>query len=293
MKRLLPLLMLFFACKKSSTQTETPPAPGYESAPQAIALTGTKVKEASGITYSKVNKNKLWVEQDSGNPPLLYLLQNDGAITDSVLLDGATNRDWEDVVTGNGPANGKSFLYVGDIGDNNQQYDEYYIYRFEEPAEGVKQVIVFDKIRFTYADGKHDAEALLVDNTTSDIFIITKRDAKSRVYRLAYPQNTTSVNVAQFVSELTYSGVVSACLSPANDEIIIKTYTDLYHYTSKPGEGVAAALAAAPEQLDYQMEAQGEAACFAADGSGFYTLSEEALGVVPTLNFYKRKSSNP
>jgi hypothetical protein len=37
------------------------------------------------------------------------------------------------------------------------------------------------------------------------------------------------------------------------------------------------------------MEAQGEAVSFAADASGFYTLSEEALGVVPKLNFYKRK----
>jgi hypothetical protein len=284
------LLVLIVSCKKSNDDNNNgQTAKPFESAPQEFALAGGGLRETSGISYSKSHQGQLWVEQDSGNPSILYLLKTDGTITDSVSITGATNRDWEDVTIGNGPENGKSYLYIGDIGDNDLKHDEYFVYRFEEPAAGVHDVTAFDKIRFVYPDGFHDAEALVVDNNTKDIYIITKRDAKSRVYRLTYPQNTTSVNFAQFVAELGYNGVVSACLSPLNNELIIKTYTGLYYYGKNNSNLLSLINEVEPKALDYQMEAQGEAVSFAADASGFYTLSEEALGVVPKLNFYKRK----
>jgi hypothetical protein len=153
----------------------------------------------------------------------------------------------------------------------------------------IVEVTAFDKIRLVYPDGFHDAEALVVDNSTKDIYIITKRDAKSRIYRLTYPQNITSVNYAQFVTELGFNGVVSACLSPLNNELIIKTYTGLYYYGKNNSTLLSLLSEVEATALDYQVEAQGEAVSFAADAAGFFTLSEEALGVEPKLNFYKRK----
>lgn len=283
------MLVLAVSCKKSNDNSDRQTAKPFESAPSSFAISGKKLKEASGISYSKSHQGQLWVEQDSGNPSVLYLLKTDGSVTDSVAITGATNRDWEDIAIGNGPDNGKTYLYVGDIGDNNLNHEEYAVYRFEEPGTNVHEVTTFDKIRFVYPDGFHDAEALVVDNSTKDIYIFTKRDAKSRVYRLTYPQNTTSVNFAQFVTELGYNGVVSACLSPVNNELIIKTYTSLYYYGKNNSNALSLISEVEPIALDYQVEAQGEAVCFAADATGFYTLSEEALGVEPKLNFYKRK----
>jgi hypothetical protein len=99
------------------------------------------------------------------------------------------------------------------------------------------------------------------------------------------------MNQAVFVADLNYSGVVSAALSSDGKEIIVKTYTQLYYYPRSAGEDIPVTLAKTPKTLDYQVEVQGEAVTFAIDHSGFYTLSEEAMGIVPKLNFYKRKGN--
>jgi hypothetical protein len=44
-----------------------------------------------------------------------------------------------------------------------------------------------------------------------------------------------------------------------------------------------------PEVLTYQPEPQGEAIGFAADGSGYFTLSEAQSGIEPRLYFYPRE----
>lgn len=282
MKKLFPFIIIILSCQRSNTQTEIPAA-GFEKQPQTFAFSNGVLTETSGIADSKTNPGYLWVEQDSGNPPMLYLLKHDGVISDSVYIKGAVNRDWEDIVLAEGN------LYIADIGDNNAVYGAYTIYRFAEPATGTDTVSVFDKIQFTYPDSAHDAEAFLVEPGTKDIYIITKRDEKSKVYKLVYPQSTTAINQAVFEMDLTFSGAVSAALSPDAKEVIIKTYTHLYHYNKTPEEKIVDALQKAPSSLDYQMEAQGEAVSFGLDNSGFFTLSEQALGVVPKLNFYKRK----
>jgi len=290
MKKLLPLLLFFFACQKSKTQTETPVVdPPFEQTPTAFQLKGGRITEASGITDSKSVPGHIWVQQDSGNPPMIYLVKHDGTIMDSVLLAGASNRDWEDMTAGPGPSEGKQYLYIGDIGDNNAAHPNCTIYRFEEPAAGVKSLNDYDRINYTYVDGARDAEAFVVDNNTKDIYIISKREQKSRLYRLAYPQSTTAMNQAEYIAELNYNQVVSAALGSGGTEMIVKTYTQLFHYKRKSTETITKMLESVPDTLGYQLEPQGEAITLTLNNSGFFTLSEEALGIEPKLNFYKRK----
>jgi hypothetical protein len=285
---MLMVMAVVFSCKKSSTQTVSP-AEGFSKLPQYIPVSQGAVPEASGIADSRVNPGYLWVEEDSGNPPQLYLMAHDGKIIKALLLENGANRDWEDIAVGAGPDNAKAYVYIGDIGDNNLAMEEYVFYRFEEPLVSADKVTAYDKLFFTYPDGPHDAEAFLVDGITKDIYLITKRDEKSRVYVLPYPQDTAGVNHALYVADLTFNGVVSAALSPDNKEIILKTYTTLYYYQRNTAESIGATLAGKPSTLGYQLEAQGEAVTFATDHSGFYTLSEKGNAVTPpTLNFYKR-----
>jgi hypothetical protein len=289
MKNLLPVLFFLFSCQKSDTQPDPPAGVvGYESIPQSIALSGS-IPEASGIADSKANTGYLWVEEDSGNPPVIYLLKHDGAVSSSVTVEGATNRDWEDIVLANGPESGKNYLYIGDLGDNDLTFADYSIYRFIEPVASASSVNSVDRIDFTYPDGSHDTEAFLVDNNTKDIYLITKRDQKSKVYRLPYPQSTNAMNQAVFVADLSFTGVVSAALSDDGKEMIIKTYPALYYYTKDAAEPISEVIKRSPKTLDYKLEAQGEAVCFTHSNTGFFTLSEEAMGTVPSLNFYKRK----
>jgi hypothetical protein len=219
----------------------------------------------------------------------MLLLKKDGSLSKSVVLDAATNIDWEDMSLARGPDASLNYIYLADIGDNGRVRAEYTIYRFPEPETNTDTVYAPAKIRFRYPDGAHDAEAILVENTSKDIYIITKSDNPSRLYKLSYPQSTTAVSEATAVGELSIGGATGAAISSDGKEIIIKTYPALSYFLRSAGEPIEEALKKSPINLAYQLEPQGEAVAFAADNSGFYTLSEKAFSPIVNLYFYKRK----
>lgn len=274
-------LSLLVAC----TDKEVPAPPQqqalFDSIPSEKLLTPL-LNEVSGIADSKTVPNHLWGEEDSGNPPQLDLISYDGTVQKKVYVKGATNHGWEDLALSG------SDIYIGDFGDNDQVRTEYAIYKFLEPQATADTVYSFEKIRYTYPDGSHDADALLIDPATKDIYIITKRDDPSRIYKISFPYSTTNVNTAISAGQLAYSGVVGAALSPDGTEIIAKTYLALYHYKRK-GQTIEKTLQTTPTVLPYQFEPQGEAVAFANDNSGFFTLSEKGPASSVHLYFYKRK----
>lgn len=278
------VLLLLAACGKKNADNNIP----YADTPRSFTMTNN-IREASGIAASQLNPGYLWVEEDSNNPPQLYLLKNDGTAFTTFYLKNAVNRDWEDIALAAGPDAGKQYLYIGEIGDNDAVHSESSFYRLEEPAAGTDTIRTYDIIRFTYEDGPRDAEAFVVDNRTKDIFIISKRDSPSRLYRLAWPYHSDSLNTAKFVCSLSMSGVTSAAISANGTELMIKTYTALYYTKPSVGEPLAAAFNHPFTQLSYQLEPQGEAVCFARDSSGFYTLSETGAGLEQHLYFYPKK----
>ncbi|KAA9340573.1 hypothetical protein [Adhaeribacter soli] len=278
-------LLLFSACsKEKDALAEGPngPGSGFAQEPTSTPLSAT-IKEASGLADSRTAPGNLWVAEDSGNPPQLHLLNYKGQATGKIYLKGATNRDWEDIaLAGN-------TLYVADIGDNNSSKSNYTIYELPEPVLGTDTVREFNRIRFRYPDGPRDAEAVLVDPQTHTIYLLTKRDNPSRIYKLTPPFNYQAIDTATFVQELPFSGVVSAALSPNGSEAILKTYTGLYYYKQQAPTSVDALFRQEPKELAYQIEPQGEAVAFARDNSGFFTLSEKGLSDAVNLYFYKRK----
>lgn len=241
------------------------------------------ISEISGIADSKANPGFLWAHEDRDNPPSLILISHDGNVTKTIPLKGATNRDWEDIALAGDQ------LYIADIGDNNLAYQEYFIYQFTEPASSVNTIEIIKTISFKYPDGSHDAEALLVDPVKKDIYIITKRDNPSRIFKLSYPQSFTGLNTAEDVGVLSNSGVVSAARSVDGKNIIVKTYTGLRLYQRKGDDDIPTTLAGTSTNLDYQIEPQGEAVAFAADNSGYFTLSEKGLSNIVNLYFYPKK----
>lgn len=278
------LLLLLLAAWK------IPAAGIFEDQPVAYPVKPGKVDEASGIADSKTHPGYLWVEQDSGNPSQLLLISHTGEFFKKIKIKGATNRDWEDLILSSGPEKGKDYIYLGDIGSNNMSASKYFIYRFPEPALNADTVFSYDKLVFQYPDGGHDAEAMLVDHTTKDIYIITKRDKPSAIYKIPYPQSVADINKAVLVGQLGFNGVVSAALSPDGKEILVKTYTGIYYWKRKAGQAIEQAMTATPVSISYQLEPQGEAICFKHDNSGFFTLSEKpAFMNKVNLNFYKRK----
>jgi hypothetical protein len=280
------LIVCFASCGTKAIHPDNPP---FAANPQVVFMHPLEITEGSGIADSKANPGYLWVHQDSGNQPYLFLMKHDGTVAKSIYIARCWNLDWEDMALSGGPEPGKNYVYIGDIGDNYEARTEYYIYRLEEPVMTVNTDTQVNRIAYTYPDGSHNSEAMLVDPVSHDIYIITKTDPKSKVYKLSYPYSTVDSNRVQEVGILPYNYVVSAAISEKGDEILVKTYESILYYTRQNGESVVQALQREPLKLAYVPEPQGEAIAFAADNSGFFTLSERALMTVVNLYFYKRR----
>jgi hypothetical protein len=76
-----------------------------------------------------------------------------------------------------------------------------------------------DPIELTYPDGSKDAETLLVDPLSGDIYVIAKREFFCKVYRAAYPQSTAKQMVMQLVAILSWEFVTGVLTAAATGVI--------------------------------------------------------------------------
>ncbi|MFD2570739.1 PE-PGRS family protein [Spirosoma soli] len=268
----------------------------FASDPTAAAVAPGQIDEASGMADSRSQPGNLWIEQDSGSPAELALLGYDGKVKGKIKIPNVTNRDWEELAFGPGPQANVNYIYIGDIGDNNAQTPICQIYRLPEPSSLQASVTQVERINFRYPDGPRDAEAMFVDPGTKDIYIISKREDNKHLYRLAYPQNINEITVAEGLGELPSTGdglpayITAAAISPDGQEILIRTYSDIFYWKRDPGQSIPDALQYGNRRrFTYRAEIQGEAICFDKDGKGYFTISEKATAPSVSLFYYARQ----
>lgn len=268
----------------------------FATEPTMTPIEPRQIDETSGITESRSQPGTLWVEQDSGSPAELALLGHDGKVRGKLAIPNATNRDWEDIASGPGPQAGINYLYIGEIGDNNAQYGEYTVYRLPEPSSVTDTPKSVERIRFKYPDGARDAETLMLDPQTKDLYVVSKREAKVHLYRLPYPQSTTEIMTAELLGELPFDGtqlgtmITSGDISSDGSEILLRSYLFIYYWSRGKGQSIADAMQRTPaRELTSRLEPQGEAICFDRENNGFFTLSERASAASVTLNYYKKR----
>ena len=251
------------------------------------------LEEVSGLAASISNPGLMWVHNDSHNSSQIFLIDDKIQIHLTCTLQGVTNRDWEDITVGPGPEPGKTYIYVGEIGDNLAQFEYKIIYRFEEPVLKKEQseftITHFDKIIFKLADGKKDTEALLINPLTKDLYIISKREEPVYVYELKYPYAVSDTLVANSITTLPLTQIVAGAFSADGKEILLKNYQAVYYWQVDESKSIVDVFKDKTKVLPYIEEPQGEALTFARDGSGYYTLSEKVKGEKSFLLFYKRK----
>jgi hypothetical protein len=248
-----------------------------------------EIDEASGLAASRVHPGILYAHNDSGGKPYVYMIDTSGSYVGKIKLEGVNNRDWEDIAVGPGPDRGSSYIYVGEIGDNYSRHDQIYVYRFKEPDLLESNLsIVPDKITLEYPDGPQDAETLLVDPWTGDLFILSKRDSSNALYRAAVDKLEEEKVLLEKVMNLPITLSTGGDISGDGKQILIKNYWVIYYWERNEGESVVQALKRNPVLLPYNPEPQGEAIAFSADGQGYFTLSEKRLRVEPVLYRYDR-----
>ncbi|EOZ96984.1 putative integral membrane protein, putative [Indibacter alkaliphilus LW1] len=252
--------------------------------------------EASGLAYSRKNPGHVWSHQDKNNDNRFFLLDaNTGETVAAYRIPGTRNRDWEDIEIANGPDEGVDYLYIGDVGDNDQVYPNYTVYRFEEPqfeeshrGQIIDLDIEYDEIKFVYPEKSHDVESLMVDPLTKDIYLATKRDFRSILFVLPYPQILSERSTAIEVGSFSFTRATAGTVSKDGMEVLIKNYDRIYYWKRNSGQSFLDLMSTKPSIAPYNpTEAKGEAICFDHDG-GYYTLSEFSNAIIPELYYYKR-----
>ncbi len=246
--------------------------------------------EASGLVHSIKQNGLLWTHEDSGQANDLFLITDKGQIAGKYRLN-VPNYDWEDLAIGPGPVANETYLYLADIGANDNARDIRTIYRLPEPANLQAPVPPTDAIQFRFPDGGYDAETVLLDPLTKDIYIVTKFLAKANLYRLAYPQATNKVTTAEKMGQMTVGGdLTGGATSTDGKELIVRAYTGIYYWQRKDGETFAQTLLRNYDKsLPYVFEPQGEAVCFERTGKGYFTISEIGKATLVNLYYYARK----
>ena len=253
----------------------------FEPGVQVGTVGSTAVNEASGIAASDRNSDVLWVHNDSGDSARVFAMNIDGTHLGIYSLSVPWPTDWEDMAVGPGPVPGESYLYLGDIGDNEAERDSIKVHRVPEPTVSSTQSPVTvsltgsETIELVYPDGARDAETLMIDPITNDIYVVSKRESRSRLYRAAYPQSTSGVNTMDFVAELPWGWATGGDISPDGDEILVRGYYNASLWPRPAGSDVRDAFGGSGMGVPILWEPQGEAICFDAAGIGYYTTSEQ------------------
>lgn len=256
--------------------------------PQAV-IKNSDLEEISGLAFSHKHPNVIYVHTDSGGEEAVYLLDSLGRELGKIELQGVKNRDWEDIAVGPGPG-GKTYVFVAEIGDNAAIHGEISIFRFPEPDKITKESTVIPEVlKLTYPGGPRDAETLMVDPISGDLFIVSKRDDKNSLYCI--PQSAFSKGKATLekLHNLGFSSSVAGDISRDGKKILIKNYVAIYFWEKADNETLVQALQRAPKKLPYVPEPQGEAIGFNPNGNSFFTISEKRFNVDPTLYRYPKK----
>ena len=244
--------IVFFLSSPAAHVSQKPQPPSPYGPPVTLAtIKERSISESSGLVASRQTPGAYWTHNDSGDGPFIYGLDAHGNSLGIFRVNGAQARDWEDISIGPGPQAGKPYLYIGDIGDNNDVRQDVVIYRVLEPAltPATRQLTrkapgttePAEALRLKYPDGPHDAEALLVHPFTGHIYIVTKlMIADPTVYEAAPPFATgktiTMTRIGPIHVPSLFGGVVTGgAISPDGRRAALCDYFQGYELTLPAG----------------------------------------------------------
>jgi len=263
-------------------------------------VTERTLAEISGLVSSRNNPGVIWIHNDRARDEI-YAVGTDGQLFATYNL-GKEVADMEDIAIGPGPVPELQYLYCGDIGDNPATRSNIRVYRAAEPAVYEYLAVnplaedfpIVERFTFTYPDGKYDAETLMVDPWTGDVYIATKQFNFTRIYRASRAQLFDGATVTLvFELELNFHQVSSGDISADGREIILRQENFARVWRRNPGQTIAQALMSEPADvpvIGMPMEPNGEGVTFDGQGLGYYTISE---GANPFIYFFARTNDPP
>ncbi len=277
-------------------------------------LSGADMTEASGIVASVQHPGMWWVINDSGHPPMLFLVDSTGAAAARYRVEGVANRDWEDLAIRIHPVTGKPQVLIAEIGDNRAVYGVKHVYAVDEPTQlefnltSEPEPVQASTYSFVYPDGDRDAETLMVDPFDHTWYIVSKREEEVRLYQFndAYINQmdrhymegdnasssvgTIPVDTLKFHLTLPFTGAVAGDISSDGTEVLIKSYIQVFYWSrDNTTMSLPNLLAQDGKPQPYVPETQGESIGFSRKPqSGYVTVSEKSSAVDQPFLYYPR-----
>ena len=244
-----------------------------------------RLTEISGMAPSSLHENVMWVHNDSGDAARLYALSlQDCNVVGELTLRDVSARDLEGLAAGV-DAQGRPVLWVGDIGDNLDSWDSVAIYRVREPKNLGKKSARAQEFRFTYKDRPHNAETILADPDSPQLWIVTKQLASGSIYELPAKLSRTQINIATKV--ISVGGLVTdGAVNPNGSGFVLRDYFDAHFYNGMP-PGEFSEKQALPAQI------QGEAIAWMPDGQSLVIAGEGDDRLIAVSIAVAQESSSP
>ncbi|XP_052761671.1 uncharacterized protein LOC128204300 [Mya arenaria] len=255
--------------------------------------------ETSGICASRRYKDVLYTHNDSGGLNRIFALNGtSGDHLLTIYIEGATHQDWEDIAygpCGTSSSAGGYCIFVADTGGNAGGLANT-IFRIAEPQVdfslniGSELNVPLDStLKFSW--DQYDCETIMVDEQ-GEVYVISKvmswnQPKLAHLPRHAWGTNQrVNVSMGVFLPELTSNrdNPTAGDISPDGTEVLLKTYQQVL-YWHVPDRDYFRHMARRPAVLLYIRERQGEAVCWDAASTGYYTLGED---VNATLYYYRR-----
>ena len=259
-----------------------------------------RINESSGMAFSYKTADAFWTHNDSGDGPNLYLVNKSGDLLTRASISGATSSDWEDLASFE--LGGKSYLIVGDFGDNPRARSEYRLYIIEEPIYDPQQTSgnsypIVRTIKYQYDNGKQNCESVGVDVTQGKIILFSKsHDNEVRyVYEMALSVTPGTVTTtANRIASLRSDDTTAMDISNDGHHAAVLTYKDFaYEFTREDGETWAQAFNKPYRKITMPIGRAGEEAlAYDRNAVDLYTTREGKGGHVYFLKGIEEQDPN-
>jgi len=278
------------------------------------------MKEISGLALSKRYPKVFWGHNDAGNGAKFIAFHLNGTRLGRFKLDGAINRDYEDMSFGPCLQGKGDCLYIGDIGNNELNRTDVTIYEVPEPnpyadrpykKKGHIKLKNWKKYSFDLKEA-HNAEALIFHKSSFKFYLFTK---SHRLTWEKYPKNKSKTFIFELnpqnkkVKKIGYYNtlmfkkdkkkaskkpkstfVTGAAISPKGDKFILATLKHGIEYQIKEGNTPFNPF---PYNFSNRYRfprfdgAQIEALTYDTDGKSIYVFSESTLKKNKELRLFK------
>ena len=249
------------------------------------------ITEASGLAVSRTTREAVWMHNDSGDVPRLFLVGLNGTTQVIVKVKDVQATDWEDMCSFE--MDDESWLLVGDIGDNQRvrgtKSPPCQLLLLKEPKLGPvgstkgtseSTIDVFRTIEFQFPDGPHDCEGLAVDTLSRTILVVTKTDPlNSALYAmpLTITQGKESLTAERIASLSVPYATAMDVSSDGRRMVIVNMFSGVMLMRDEPEKkSWADASSESITALTLPVRKQGESVCFTTDGKSLLLNSEGA-----------------